>query len=240
MARPRKQGDSTPSRLSGGQASYVLERLLKERRVSQSDVNGYVAQMKQEIGQLEERLKHLRDAVGDAASAAVSGIASVASSAVAAVRGRKPGRPAGSKNKVGRPPGRPAGTPGRKPGRPPKAAAAPAAAATETAAPSKKGGKRARKAAITAEQLASRQFRVAISRWCAVSRPTAGRRLPRWPRKRAARQPSKRCRTTCRRNDLRSRFRKRAHASAPFFITSSSVCAGTRPRPGSAPATASF
>jgi hypothetical protein len=155
MARPRKQGDSTPSKLSGGQASYVLERLLKERRVSQSDVNGYVAQMKQEIGQLEERLKHLRDAVGDAASAAVSSIASVASSAVAAVRGRRPGRPAGSKNKVGRP----AGTPGRKPGRPAKAAAAPAAAAApETAAPSKKGAKRSRKAPITAEQLASRQL----------------------------------------------------------------------------------
>lgn len=157
MARPRKQGDSTPAKLSGGQASYVLERLLKERRVSQSDVNGYLSQMKQEIGQLEERLKHLRDAVGDAASAAVSGIASVASSAVAAVRGRRPGRPAGSKNKVGRPPGRPAGTPGRKPGRPAKAAAAPAAA-TDTAAPSKKGAKRTRKAAITAEQLASRQL----------------------------------------------------------------------------------
>ncbi|HEV7764448.1 MAG TPA: hypothetical protein VGQ76_05565 [Thermoanaerobaculia bacterium] len=123
--------------------------------MSQSDVNGYVAQMKQEIGQLEERLKHLRDAVGDAASAAVSSIASVASSAVAAVRGRRPGRPAGSKNKVGRP----AGTPGRKPGRPAKAAAAPAAAAApETAAPSKKGAKRSRKAPITAEQLASRQL----------------------------------------------------------------------------------
>lgn len=158
MARPKKQGDSAPSKLSGGQASYVLERLLKERRVSQSDVNGYVAQMKQEIGQLEERLKHLRDAVGDAASAAVSSIASAASSAVAAVTGRRPGRPAGSKNKVGRPPGRPAGTPGRKPGRPAKAAAAPAAAATEAAAPSKKGAKRTRKAAITAEQLASRQL----------------------------------------------------------------------------------
>jgi hypothetical protein len=155
MARPRKADAAPPARLSGGQASYVLERLLKERRVNQTEIGRYVGEMKREIGELEERLKSLRDAVGDAASAAVSGIASAASNAMAAVRGRKPGRPAGSKNKPGRPPGRPAGT-GRKPGRPPKAVAA-ASAAVESAPTG--GAKRGRKkAAITAEQLASRQL----------------------------------------------------------------------------------
>jgi hypothetical protein len=154
MPRPRKADAAPPAKLSGGQASYVLERLLKERRVNQTEVNRYVGEMKREIGELEERLKNLRDAVGDAASAAVSGIASAASNAMAVVRGRR-GRPAGSKNKPGRPPGRPAGT-GRKPGRPPKAAAATAAAPAEGAATGAKRGRK--KSAITAEQLASRQL----------------------------------------------------------------------------------
>jgi len=150
MPRPRKF-DTAPAKLSGGQASYVLERLLKERRVNQSDVNHYVSEMKREIGELEERLKSLRDAAGDVASAAVSGIASAASSVLAAVRpGRKPGRPAGS---TGRPPGRPPGS-GRGPGRPPKAAST-AAAETAAPAPAARGRK---KSAITAEQLASRQL----------------------------------------------------------------------------------
>ena len=141
MARPKKGASSAP-KLSGGQASYVLERLIKDRRVSQSDVNGYLSQMSNEISDLEARLQQLKDAVGGAASAAVSGIAS----AVAAVRrGRKPGRPAGKRG-----PGRPPGS-GRKPGRPPASAAAAEGAATG-------GKKRRRRAAITSEQLASRQL----------------------------------------------------------------------------------
>ena len=147
MARPRKDGSSAP-KLSGGQASYVLDRLIRERRVSQSDVNGYLSQMSQEISELEARLQHLKDAVGGAASAAVAGIASVAASAVAAVR-RRPGRPPGKRG-----PGRPPGTPGRKPGRPP--ASASAATATEGAATPVK--RRRRRTAITSEQLASRQL----------------------------------------------------------------------------------
>lgn len=154
MARPRKSGAAPSPRLTGGQASYVLERMLKERRVNQSDVNRYVSEMSAEIGQLEERLRHLRDAVGGAASAAASGIASVAASAVAAVRGRKPGRPKGSGRGPGRPPGSGTG-PRRGPGRPPRAAAAPTAAAAP--APAAKGGKK-RKTPITSEQLASRQL----------------------------------------------------------------------------------
>lgn len=164
MARPRKNATAQPTKLSGGQAAYVLERLIKDRRVSQGDVNGYLSQMSAEISDLETRLQHLKDAVGGAASAAASGIASMAASAVAAVR-RKPGRPPGSGNKTGRGPGRPPGSgskTGRGPGRPPASASAAAPAsgggASDTAA-SSKGGKRGRKrAAITSEQLASRQL----------------------------------------------------------------------------------
>lgn len=154
MARPRKDGSSAP-KLSGGQASYVLERLLRDRRVSQSDVNGYVSQMSKEISDLEARLLHLKDAVGGAASAAAAGIAS----AVAKVRrGRKPGRRGPGRPPGSRGPGRPPGS-GKKRGRPPAsakaAAAAPAAAEGATAA---KGAKKRRKAPITSEQLASRQL----------------------------------------------------------------------------------
>ena len=140
MARPRKDGSSAP-KLSGGQASYVLERLIKERRVSQSDINGYLSQMSNEISELEARLQHLKDAVGGAVSSAAAGIAS----AVAAVR-RRPGRPPGKRG-----PGRPPGS-GRKPGRPP----ASAAAGSEGAATGVK--RRRRRSAITSEQLASRQL----------------------------------------------------------------------------------
>ncbi len=161
MARPRKNATAS-ARLSGGQAAYVLERLIKDRRVSQSDVNGYLSQMSAEISDLEARLQHLKDAVGGAASAAAAGIASMAASAVAVVR-RKPGRPPGSGNKTGRGPGRPPGSGTKRgPGRPPASASAAAPAsgggASEGAAASK-GGKRGRKrAAITSEQLASRQL----------------------------------------------------------------------------------
>lgn len=137
----------------------MLERLIKDRRVSQGDVNGYLSQMSNEISDLEARLQHLKDAVGGAASAAVAGIAS----AVAAVR-RRPGRPPGKRG-PGRPPGK------RGPGRPP----ASAAAATDGAPAA--GAKRKRKrAAITSEQLASRQLQ---GRYLALVR-----RFP--PTKRAA------------------------------------------------------
>lgn len=138
MARPRRQlpqGSLTP-----GQAQYVLERLIRDRRVSVGDINGYVAEMGREISDLEQRLAQLREAAGPAAAAAVAGNAGAAAPAVVRRR-RKRGRP-------GRPPGRP----GRPPGRPPAAAAAEGAV--------KGGRKRGRKArtAITAEQLASRQL----------------------------------------------------------------------------------
>ncbi len=143
MARPRRQlpqGSLTP-----GQAQYVLERLIRDRRVSVGDINGYVSEMGREISDLEQRLAQLRDAAGPVAAAAAVGIAAGAAGAAVVRRGRKRRRP-------GRPPGRP----GRPPGRPPAAAAT--APAAEGAV--KGGRKRGRKArtAITAEQLASRQL----------------------------------------------------------------------------------
>jgi hypothetical protein len=161
MARPRKNAASPPTKLSSGQASYVLDRLIKERRVSQSDVSRYVSEMSREINDLEERLKHLYDAVGGAASAAASSIAAAAVNTVNAVRGRKPGRPSGRPPGrppgSGRKPGRPVGS-GRKPGRPPASASA-ATSADASSTPATSSAKRGRKrSAITSEQLASRQL----------------------------------------------------------------------------------
>ncbi len=55
--------------VSPGQAQYVVERLLKERRVSQADVNGYLADMGREIQDIEQRLAGLRAAAGTARGA---------------------------------------------------------------------------------------------------------------------------------------------------------------------------
>jgi hypothetical protein len=150
MARPRRQFQGS---LSPGQAHYVLDRLIKDRRVSASEIDGYVSEMGREISDLEERLARLRDAAGHAAATAV---AAVAAGVTAVRRGRKPGRPPG---RPGRPPGRP-GRPGRPPGRrgrPPASASASASAPAEGGTGGKKRGRKAR-AAITPEQLASRQL----------------------------------------------------------------------------------
>ena len=53
-----------------GQAQYVVERLIKERRISQADVNGYLAEMGREIQDIERRLAGLRAATGTAPVAA--------------------------------------------------------------------------------------------------------------------------------------------------------------------------
>lgn len=158
MARPPRQysGSLTP-----GQSSYVLERLISERRVSATDIERYVKEMQSEISTLEQRLQRLRDAVGPAVAGAAAGIAAGAASVGAAIvrRGRKPGRP-------GRPPGRPGRPPGRR-GRPPAAATAGAGttgggAAGATTSPGRVGAKRGRKggggASLSPEQLASRQL----------------------------------------------------------------------------------
>ena len=126
MARPRKQ-ISAPS-LSAGQASYVLDRLVNDRRVSPAEINRYVGEMRNEISELEARLQRLREAHG-------FGETVRAAAGVVAPFRRRPGRP---------------------PGRPRKAGAAPAAAAP-AAGPGRKRGRKG-KTPITAEQLASRQL----------------------------------------------------------------------------------
>jgi hypothetical protein len=145
MPRPRKNagGGTTPT---AGQAAYVLDRLLAERRISPAEVSRYIGEMGREISDLEQRLARLREAAAPAAAA-------LAGFAAGAVVGRRRGR-------TGRPPGRPPGRPGRPPGRPP---------ASE--APAKRG--RRRRGAITPEQLASRQLQgryLALVRQFAKSR----------------------------------------------------------------------
>jgi len=133
--------------MSGGQASYVLERLIADRRISASDVNRYVGDMHREIKSLESRLQMLRTSASSPSSTSSASRTSTASTASSgSPTGRRRGRPPGS----GKRRGRPRGT-GRK--------AAPAAVATTSApAAAAATGKRRRRSRITAEQLASRQL----------------------------------------------------------------------------------
>lgn len=138
MPRPRQTGSAQP--VTPGQAAYVIDRLISERRLSPGEVNRYVSEMGREISDLEQRLASLKAAHGGATAAAPAR--------------RGPGRPPGRKpGRPGRPPGRPPGR--RGPGRPPASAAAPAAPAA-----AKAGGKRRgrRRSSITPQQLASRQL----------------------------------------------------------------------------------
>lgn len=62
MPGPRVQ--TSGAQLSPGQAAYVLERLVADRRISQGEVNRYVAEMGREIKELEARLQRLRSVQG--------------------------------------------------------------------------------------------------------------------------------------------------------------------------------
>ncbi|MGZ5494015.1 MAG: hypothetical protein ACXWHG_10435 [Thermoanaerobaculia bacterium] len=84
MARPRKS--ASQHNFTPGQAKYVLERLIKDHRISASDVRGYVDEMRSEIGVLEERLRSLREAAGEAIRSAVQAL----------TPRRRRGRPPGS------------------------------------------------------------------------------------------------------------------------------------------------
>jgi len=53
-----------------GQAQWVIERLLADRRISARDVNQYLAGMQGEIRDIEQRLSNLRGAAGTAPLAA--------------------------------------------------------------------------------------------------------------------------------------------------------------------------
>lgn len=136
MPRPRKNAPSG-KQLSPGQAAYVLDRLVRERRVSQTDINRYVDEMGREISVLEARLQQLKEAAGPIAIAAAAGIAGAAGAVAAVRRGRKPGR---------------------KPGRPKGSGRTAAAAAPVSTAVAGGTSRRRRRSAITAEQLASRQL----------------------------------------------------------------------------------
>lgn len=94
MARPRKPV-SLPH-FSAGQAKYVLERLINERRISSTDVQRYVAEMHREISELEQRLVSLREATGDAIRGAIAKLPPVLGGAR---RGRPPGSGAGAKRR---------------------------------------------------------------------------------------------------------------------------------------------
>ena len=128
MARPRSSASSAP-RLSPGQASYVIDQLISERRISVGEINRYLGDMHREISDLEQRLASLKTAAGSQGGSSRS-----SATPGAARRGRPPGRPAGS---------------GRKRGRP---------AAAASAASSKVAPRRRRRKAVTPEQLASRQL----------------------------------------------------------------------------------
>lgn len=84
MARPRKS--SSQQKLSPGQASYVLDRLIGDRRISRADVQRYVNAMHGEIAALEQRLRSLKEATGGAIRSAIEAL----------TPGRRRGRPPGS------------------------------------------------------------------------------------------------------------------------------------------------
>ena len=86
MPRPR-QSASSPS-LSSGQASYVIDRMISDRRVSPGEIIRYVNEMQREIDELEKRLQSLRAAAGGGGGAA------------AASAPRRRGRPPGSRNRA--------------------------------------------------------------------------------------------------------------------------------------------
>ncbi len=139
---PRPRLNVPAPQLSAGQASYVLDCLIADRRISASEVSRYVSDMHREISDLESRLQTLRAHAGAAAPAAAA-----SGTTTGKRRGRPPGRPPGSGKRRGRPPG--SGKKAAAPA-PPPMAASPAAAAAPV--------KRRRRARITPEQLASRQL----------------------------------------------------------------------------------
>src|SRR5688500_2058812 len=103
MPRPKQSGSSS---YSSGQASYVLDRLVAERRISPGEINRYVGDMGREISELEQKLARLREAHGGGYGGGGYGGGGAAAPAKRGP-GRPPGRPPGSGRGPGRPPGRP-------------------------------------------------------------------------------------------------------------------------------------
>ena len=143
MPRPRLQV-SAPQ-LSPGQASYVLDKLVSDRRISVGEINRYVSDMHREISELESRLNSLRSAAGTGTGGG----------GAAPVR-RRPGRPRKVvAPMVAFPAAAPARRGRRRPGRPSNASLGIVSAAAAPAP--RRRGRRAR-SAITPQQLASRQL----------------------------------------------------------------------------------
>lgn len=68
MPRPRRDASASPlSALTPGQARYILEKLVSDRRVSAGEMNRYIGDMHREIDSLEERLQSLRSAAPERA-----------------------------------------------------------------------------------------------------------------------------------------------------------------------------
>jgi O6-methylguanine-DNA--protein-cysteine methyltransferase len=87
LPRPRKS--VSDQKLSPGQASYVLDRLIGDRRVTRTDVQRYVNDMQREIGELERRLQSLKEAAGSAIRSAIQAL----------TPGKRRGRPPGGGKK---------------------------------------------------------------------------------------------------------------------------------------------
>ena len=156
---PRPRLNAPAPQLSQGQAAYVLERLIADRRVSPGEVSRYVSDMHREISDLETRLNTLRTHAGTSTGTGGGGIGTGSGTGTGGGFGarRGPGRP------PGRPPGSGVTTSGKRRGRPPGsknvASSAPAASTgSGDAGSAPTTGKRRRRARITPEQLASRQL----------------------------------------------------------------------------------
>ena len=157
---PRPRLNAPAPQLSHGQAAYVLDRLVADRRVSPGEVSRYVSDMHREISDLETRLNTLRSHASGSTGTGSGGGTGTGS-------GTGTGGGFGARRGPGRPPGRPPGsgvtTSGKRRGRPPgskNVASSASAASTGTgdAGSAPTTGKRRRRARITPEQLASRQL----------------------------------------------------------------------------------
>ncbi|MEA2162187.1 MAG: Peptidase S24-like [Thermoanaerobaculia bacterium] len=73
-----------------GQAHWIIERLLADRRISSQDVQRYVADMGREIQDIERRLASLREAAGNGPMASP---APRSEAPAAKTKKRRPGRP---------------------------------------------------------------------------------------------------------------------------------------------------
>jgi hypothetical protein len=75
--------------VTAGQAHWVIERLLADRRITRQDVQRYLADLGHEIEEVERRLTSLREAAGQTPFASRT----LPSAAPANAGKRRPGRP---------------------------------------------------------------------------------------------------------------------------------------------------